>query len=1185
MFKLRTKPIPSIIKLTPTANATTNTSVASSSQTHVTAPSQTHVPASSSNQSVDSPSSYSYSSSRANVRTNVSKPSIPFLAQPVASSSSAKSSPIPERPRTKNIPKYVMPQQPTKTLYDIHGIVTKIITYKDIANLQEFKFLKKFGYVSSGLLEDDITTVNDEDNGPILKSKNIFFQIRLNRTPGKVLPASDYIICNSVNHFPVQVHDAVFGRVEEIVVDGEKDKRGTVTIYEPGVYFQFNASRLGIVGRSEEAFRHYVSEYTNKKLTPSAIDKLYNRLLAMSDKSSTMVKSELETVFDKLSELSEVQRSDSAEILGTMFGGISGQIIRTLLKNWYWYYLRRRIELIGIERSDITLLINIGYCMTDIYVKIRRNAFVVLPLKLEEAITVKKRLSQTYTDEDVIIAKKARIIYYRVTKDKWTSVPEYDPSDATSDFRPYIDKLVVDYDMVHSLGNLYFRKHYINEVMVANRIVSAIKNIPVREQANVIYSNSKVHSLTEEQKEAVRSAVSYPSSIISGGPGTGKTTIIEQVCENISAGGDLYAITAFTGKAVAHVEEATNLDITPLTIHNMCYGGWREAEPFGHLNVEEVSMVTCEHMKMIYDKFKHEFTTTFIGDINQLPPIENGFFYRQILESGLCNAKYLTKNLRVNTANEDDGIMINCRNLAILIECDRQAIEGIDLFGIDLSKISLKADRQSTNKIIGNTIVSKPVIVKRVIKNKELTLNDGVTEPNELNNSDTDNSEKDTDEEKDDWEKDLEDNNEKGDNNEKDDLKEVEIKTESTGLLSELDHINNLYELYEYLEQKKKMVRERAGPEAERLRREFQFITTPNFQLIQGNMNDVEAKIQELFDNGVESKDLMIISPYNKDINNLNQIAEAIFITDKSEVITCYGTLFYRGDIVAMSRNDYQTNIMNGVSGTVMGFMDAPNRGRIKLMEAGGAKVTHNSGFVQIIFGAERNIKLKPKDKNSKNKDKIKKTLRGAKIRRFFTNEADYEIFKWASAISKCLNIDGRSSEDSDSPNSSSAGRANHDEEGYIISHTGYEWEVVMKVLNDCYRYYIANKRTAAAFVRSHIFARPEVKAIFEPLMRVRYAYGSMKDITLSYAMTTHKGQGSEAEEIVAFIGNTSGNSNNSFLNNCLLNTLISRGKNSVYCIGDINAYYQAATQPLPYRHDALAVRMIAQYKGFLIEE
>lgn len=1139
MFKLRTKPIPSIVKLAPS-------SVASSSTASSTAQST----ASSTAQSTAN-SSYSYS------------------AKPSANSSfSVKSSPIPERPRTKNIPKYVMPQQPTKTLYDIHGIVTKIITYKDIANLQEFKFLKKFGYVSSGLLEDDIPTVNDEDNGPILKSKNIFFQIRLNRTPNKVLPASDYIICNSVNHFPVQVHDAVFGRVEEIVVDGEKDKRGTMTIYEPGVYFQFNASRLGIVGRSEEAFRHYVSEYTNKKLTPSAIDKLYNRLLAMSDKSSTMVKSELETVFDKLSELSEVQRSDSAEILGTMFGGISGQIIRTLLKNWYWYYLRRRIELIGIERSDITLLINIGYCMTDIYVKIRRNAFVVLPLKLEEAITVKKRLSQTYTDEDVVIAKKARIIYYRVTKDKWTSVPEYDPNDATSDFRPYIDKLVIDYDMIHSLGNLYFRKHYINEVMVANRIVSAIKNIPVREKANVIYSNSKVHSLTEEQKEAVRSAVSYPSSIISGGPGTGKTTIIEQVCENISAGGDLYAITAFTGKAVAHVEEATNLDITPLTIHNMCYGGWKEAEPFGHLNVEEVSMVTCEHMKMIYDKFKHEFTTTFIGDINQLPPIENGFFYRQILESGLCNAKYLTKNLRVNTANENDGIMINCRNLAILIECDRQAIEGIDLFGIDLSKISLKAE-QKPKLINGNAIVNKPIIVKRIIKHQELTLHDSVTEPKELNNSDTDSSDSEKEEEE-------------------EDLDNKEIKVEPQGLLSELDHINSITELYEYFEQNKKMVRERAGPEAERLRREFQFITTPNFQLIQGNMNDVEAKIQDLFDNGVESKDLMIISPYNKDIDNLNQIAQAIFITDKSEVITCYGILFYRGDIVAMKRNDYQINIMNGTSGTVMGFMDAPNKGRIKMMEAGGGglKVIHNSGFVQIIFGAERNIKLKPKDKNSKNKDKIKKTLRGSKIRRFFTNEADYEIFKWALAISKCLNIDGRSSEDSDSPNSASAGRPNHDEEGYIISHTGYEWEIVMKVLNDCYRYYIANKRTAAAFVKSHIFARSEVKAIFEPLMRVRYAYGSMKDITLGYAMTTHKGQGSEAEKLIGFIDASNNSiSNNSFLNNCLLNTLVSRAKDSVYCVGNINAYYQAATQALPYRHDALAVRMIAQYKGFLIEE
>ena len=96
---------------------------------------------------------------------------------------------------------------------------------------------------------------------------------------------------------------------------------------------------------------------------------------------------------------------------------------------------------------------------------------------------------------------------------------------------------------------------------------------------------------------------------------------------------------------------------------------------------------------------------------------------------------------------------------------------------------------------------------------------------------------------------------------------------------------------------------------------------------------------------------------------------------------------------------------------------------------------------------------------------------------------------------------------------------------------------------------------------------------IFEPLTRIKRHYGNMRDIHHGYAMTVHKSQGSDWSHSICFIDYSS--KPGSFLNCSLLNTMLTRARESVTCIGDPFLFVAASLQSPPLRYDRLAVRIV----------
>ncbi|HEX8791789.1 MAG TPA: exodeoxyribonuclease V subunit alpha [Polyangiaceae bacterium] len=181
-------------------------------------------------------------------------------------------------------------------------------------------------------------------------------------------------------------------------------------------------------------------------------------------------------------------------------------------------------------------------------------------------------------------------------------------------------------------------------------------------------------ALTDEQKRAVRAALTAPMALVTGGPGTGKTTIVLALLRALAWTGlplDAIAIAAPTGKAAQRLQQsiaaglaATRGDISdaalrsaapaPQTVHRLL--GWspgsgrfarHENDPLPHrvVIVDEASMIDLALMDRLLRALRSDARLVLLGDADQLPSIEAGAVFRDLCQA--LGSVRLTTNLRV----------------------------------------------------------------------------------------------------------------------------------------------------------------------------------------------------------------------------------------------------------------------------------------------------------------------------------------------------------------------------------------------------------------------------------------------------------------------------------------------------------------------------------------------------------
>ena len=179
--------------------------------------------------------------------------------------------------------------------------------------------------------------------------------------------------------------------------------------------------------------------------------------------------------------------------------------------------------------------------------------------------------------------------------------------------------------------------------------------------------------LDELQKQAVIETQNNGISIITGGPGTGKTTTINAIIQMFESDGLEVSLAAPTGRAAKRMTEATGHEAK--TIHRLLEisGGQGDGEleaRFGRneQNPLETDVIIVDEMSMVDTFLMHALLRAvivgtrivFVGDVNQLASVGPGNVLKDIIESGCFNVVKLTKVFR--QAGES-GIVTNAHKI------------------------------------------------------------------------------------------------------------------------------------------------------------------------------------------------------------------------------------------------------------------------------------------------------------------------------------------------------------------------------------------------------------------------------------------------------------------------------------------------------------------------------------------
>lgn len=226
------------------------------------------------------------------------------------------------------------------------------------------------------------------------------------------------------------------------------------------------------------------------------------------------------------------------------------------------------------------------------------------------------------------------------------------------------NKVIIENDRYY-LKEFYEAEHYIadklcffNDIEKSHlpKLENKIKEL--EEKNNIVYDKI--------QKEAITRAINNNLTIITGGPGTGKTTIIRAIVslfkEVFKAKDDEIALLAPTGRAAKKMMETTNLPA--YTIHKyLCWD--KEANKFSvneynpnlekYIIVDEVSMLDTMVTEALLKGIKRDVKLILVGDYYQLPSVGQGQVLKDLID---CNLIDIVKLEFLYRQNEESYIPV-----------------------------------------------------------------------------------------------------------------------------------------------------------------------------------------------------------------------------------------------------------------------------------------------------------------------------------------------------------------------------------------------------------------------------------------------------------------------------------------------------------------------------------------------
>ena len=224
--------------------------------------------------------------------------------------------------------------------------------------------------------------------------------------------------------------------------------------------------------------------------------------------------------------------------------------------------------------------------------------------------------------------------------------------------------------------HVYLSSYYFMEKNTASMLLNLDLKFPAEEetlgrQIAALEEKTKIR-LDDQQKAAVRQALTEGVLVVTGGPGTGKTTTINLMIQCFQAEDMDIVLAAPTGRAAKRMTEATGCEAK--TIHRLLElnGGIENGESYhfekNEDNPIEADVIILDEMSMVDISLMYSFLKAvlpgtrliLVGDSNQLPSVGAGNVLKDIIESGVFPVVRLSKIYRQEATSQ---IVLNAHKI------------------------------------------------------------------------------------------------------------------------------------------------------------------------------------------------------------------------------------------------------------------------------------------------------------------------------------------------------------------------------------------------------------------------------------------------------------------------------------------------------------------------------------------